>query len=419
MIRDKIDLRKYAPFLLTASQNISIKNLKFIYEEKDVLEFSKFNILSECEHEFNCSNNSGIEYLVIPSWDNPRFFVPNDKNLIKKIGNLIKPTSFKARMVWNIALFLNGFKAIKLIFRNSIFIKMDKLGGYFLDGNNDSKSKFVIYTGAIGVYQKWTIQEMNETNDILSFTKIGRTKLSKQRILKEKKCLQYLNDFKFEKFEIPNLVDFYSKNDFTIIKQNSCDVSYSQVVNHFSYLHKSVIEELHSKLKKDVSSNSYIDSINKEIDEINIDDITIKPIASLLKINLIKIEAELKSNETLTFTFSHGDFTQWNSFSNGVRLFVFDWEMGSYRMPMWDYFNFIYHSAFLGHKHNEKELHKVILENEKWVKSIVGDLYNLCHKIYLIEIIIHYLQQYKELKQIGIENSVHDLILQFPKFLED
>jgi hypothetical protein len=32
-----------------------------------------------------------IEYVVVPSWRNPRWFVPNSRRLIPKLGNIIKP----------------------------------------------------------------------------------------------------------------------------------------------------------------------------------------------------------------------------------------------------------------------------------------------------------------------------------------
>jgi|TARA_B110000908_G_C10229735_1_gene439926 hypothetical protein len=417
MENNKNDLRKFAPFLLTSSKNIAVRNLESIYSDNELLDFYPFEVSPDSKNQYDSKDNGGAEYLVIPSWKNPRFFVYNDKKLIQNIGNLIKPTSFKAKLAWKIALFLNRFNAIKLLFRNSIFIKTDNLGDLFLNENDQNKSKYVVYTGAIGIYQKWTVQEMNETNEIVSFAKIGRSKLSKERILKEKNCLRFLSDVKFETFEIPKLIDFYQKNEFCVIKQDACNTDYSHVISDFSSLHQKVLEELHLKLKKEVNTKKFIYSLHNEIEKITIDDIFVQSTVTLIKTNLSKIESQLIKKEVLTFTFSHGDFTQWNSFSNGSKLFVFDWEMGDYRMPLWDYFNFIYHSTFLVNNHNEKFLQKVISQNQNWAKSLVGDTYSICHKIYLIEITIHYLQQYQELEQIGIENSVYELISQFPKFL--
>ena len=418
MRNKKNDLRKFAPFLLASSKELTINNLDFIYSDDDFSDLASFDIIPNSINQFDSIDNGGVEYLVFPSWNNPRFFVCNDKNLIKNIGNLIKPTSFKAKMAWKVALILNRFNAIKLLFSNSLFVKTNVLGGLFLKANNQQKSKFIIYTGAVGIYQKWTVQEMNEENMIMSFSKIGKNKLSIERIYKEQNCLQFLSDMNFDSFEIPTLIDFYQVNEFSIIKQGACDADYNQVISEFSYQHQQVLEELHLKLSKDIVVDDFINHLRKEKTKIAIEDIYVQSIVSLIGININNLESQLKNRKVLNFTFSHGDYTQWNSFSNGEKLFVFDWEMGDYRMPLWDYFNFIYHSVFLVHNFNEKILQKLLFQNYNWANLLVDNMYDTCHKVYLIEITIHYLHQYQELRKIGIENSVYKLIEQFPKFLK-
>ena len=419
MSTTKNDLRKFAPFLLSSSKKLTINNLDLIYSKNELLDFCPFEIVPNAINQFDRKDNGGVEYLVLPSWNNPRFFVYNDKILIKNIGNLIKPTSFKAKLAWDIALFLNRFNAIKLIFRNSIFIKTDILGKHFLKTKAHTQNKFVIYTGAVGIYQKWTIQEMDEINNIVSFTKIGKSELSIKRIEKEHENLEWLSEKVFNSFEVPQELDYFNVDSFVFLKQTACKKEYKRINSEFTHLHKNVLSELHYNFQKETISGLFISSLCKEADKLKKEDVGVQPTVSLLNENIKWLEKELSKTSNLILTFSHGDFTQWNNYSDGQKLFVFDWEMGDYRMPLWDYFNFIYHSAFLVYNCDVSRLEKMLHDNYEWAISIAGNRrkYDIYHKTYLIEITLHYLHQYQILKELEIRNSVYLLIKEFPKYL--
>ena len=408
------DYRKYAPFFLLSDNTIADKlESDNLFLKEDLFDYFNIAISKNSKNSISLSNNKDIECLVIPHWNNPRWFVPNDKNIVSHVGNIIKPTSRKAVIIWKIALFLNCFGLIDKIFRSKIFIQTDNTGSYYLKNNSDNN--YIIYTGAKGIYQKFTFQEMNEKKEVVSFTKAGKNKFASVRLNNEASVLRLLSDVSFTTFEHPFLLDYYQKEGITFLKQAPCKNDFSRMLMGFTDLHRGMLSEIHQKCRKEINVGEYLKSLEQEIREgFQIDNTT----CSFLLNGLSRVKKNLKSSR-IEFVLSHGDFTPWNCFYNGKILYVFDWEMGAYRMPLWDYFNFIYHSVFLTVGYKVKKINKKLYANISWAKLLAdNDLYDNCHLIYLIEMTLHYLQQCQELSRYEMHNNVFVLVQNFSKLLK-
>lgn len=402
-----IDFRKYAPFFLTNNSNVH-----FDKEEYDINVLKNtFNISQNLNsiEVVSYAKNEGLEYLIIPKKENPRWLVPNKKNIIKNIGNLIKPTSWKSKTIWSITRLLNRLGLAKCIFRDSLFIKSESAGKRYL--HTGTNSVFVIYTGTKGYFQKFTFQEMI-ANKVISFTKIGSNEYSSARLKAEAESLTLLNTWNVS-FAHPLLLDFYEENKFTFLKQSPCLDTYSKIVLEFTSKHQKVLEELnkHRVLK---NKKNYFCSTEEHIETIDVKDDfgqKTKGYVNELKNNIIKTSSSI---ECFSLTFSHGDFSPWNCFSNGKDLFVFDWEMGDFRMPLWDYFNYVYHKDLLI-DHGKGNPDKTFASNKNWAKQLSGNNYDLYHKVYLMEILIHYLEQYSIRKEEGMLHNIPELLEYFTK----
>lgn len=394
----KDGLRRYGLMLLAGTQQYS-SDID-AYKSIEAVDFCSLKLSDKAGTFFSESDNGGQEYVIISSWDNARWFVPNKKKVISHIGNLIKPSSIKSRLAWEIAKLFNRFGCIDRVFRTKVYIKTTCLGNFFLD-NEDENIDYVIYTGSRGVWQKFTIQEM-KNNEILSFTKVGKHDLAKQRIINETRILELLNEQKDIHPFVPQIIRSYERNGMQFLKQTSCPFYYNQIISVFGDQHKSFLERL-NRLSKKVDANDYLAKLQERIEGIGREDEESKIINSILLEGYSLLCRDLKGSILLCL--SHGDFSQWNCFSNGKDVFVFDWEMGAYRFPLWDYFNFIFHKNLLIDKEDKYKLKHDLNTNKQWAESVLPQNYLKAQLVYLMDIIIEYCYQNNVTKAYDLETN--------------
>lgn len=391
-------LRRYGLMLLAGTQQYS-SDID-VYKSDEAVGFCGLNLSNKAGTIFSESDNGGQEYVIISSWDNARWFVPNNKNVISHIGNLIKPSSIKSRLAWELAKLFNRFGYFDRVFRTKVYIKTTCPGYFFLD-NEDETIDYVIYTGSRGLWQKFTIQEM-KNNEILSFTKVGKHDLAKQRINNEALILELLKEQQEFGLCVPSFVKKYERNGLLFLKQSSCPSHYNQTISEFGGQHKRFLEKLRL-INKTIGADDYLERLKRRIDGIGCEDDEFKTATAILMDGYDLLCQELKGLVMLCL--SHGDFSQWNCFSDGKNLFVFDWEMGAYRFPLWDYFNFIYHKNLLIDKENKEKLINDLRANKHWAETMSSQNYKIAQLVYLMEMLIEYCYQNKATKTYHLETN--------------
>lgn len=394
----KDGLRRYGLMLLAGTQQYSSDIDS--YKSNEAVDFSGLHLAKNAGTIFSESDNAGLEFVVISSWNNARWFVPNKKDVISHIGNLIKPSSIKSRLAWKLAKLFNRFGCIDRVFRTKVYIKTTCLGHYFFD-NDDENKDYVIYTGSRGIWQKFTVQEM-KNNEILSYTKIGKHDLAKQRIINEATILELLNKQEDINLFVPQKIRLYERNGLQFLKQSSCPSHYNQIIPIFGDQHKRFLEEL-NRISKPASASEYLDKLKERIEGIGREGYEFETATTILLEGYSMLRKELKGSIMLCL--SHGDFSQWNCFSDGKNLFVFDWEMGAFRYPLWDYFNFIYHKNLLIDKENKDKLANDLNANKNWAEIISSQNYHSSQLVYLMEILIEYCYQNKATKANHLETN--------------
>lgn len=402
--------RKYGILLLTDSDDIPENGYPAEYFNcEDLKDF--FNIVffnSDGKTFISTKDNGGIRFLVIPGFSNPRWFVPCNRDVIRNTGNLIKPTSLKSVLIWKLALILNRFGLIGLLFRNSIYIKSEKLGAKYLKPLSENSS-FVIFTNTQGIYQKFTIQEMDGTNKIIAFCKIARTLFASDRIKNEHKAINYLKGFSFSAFKYPYIIDFYSINNFIILKQSPPDQTFAKVITRFSAPHKEFLEEIHEKCVKSINKMVLIDDLTRKKERLSLlgNCPWIRDYIPEIISGIDLLPKYLQNLQNLNLVFSHGDFIPWNCYSNGEKLFVFDWETGDFRPPLWDYFNFIYLTNIFSKGSLLKDVETELKDNNVWALSIIREerLYEFCHLYFLLDMLDLFIHYYFEQERAQFESS--------------
>ncbi len=291
------------------------------------------------------------EYICIPSLDNPRWIIKNDKNIIKNHGLIIKPTSTKAKIIWKLAKSLNNISLFTLIFPYRILLKKSSIEK--ITSSNKELTAAIIYTGAIGKFQKFTLQFIDENYKTVNFLKVATKKDAILRIKNEELALDFFNSQTFKYINIPTLIKTANNNNFYGIVQNNI-IQKNNMTLEFTPLDISAINELYLKSKiYEQTIGEYFLQLTKQI---NISELLIED-NFLEKIKYKKI----------IFAMSHGDYIPWNRFIESEKIKIIDWEMFAYRPIFYDIYFYL--------------IHKSILIDNKETIQIFDEALNICSKI--------------------------------------
>ncbi len=296
--------------------------------------------------KFNSDPNVN-EYFIIPNIQNPRWFILNNSAAINNHGPIIKPTSFKAKIYWFLAKLLNKINLFSLMFPHRLVVKGSSLGRDFY--NDNSSVATILYTGAAGKYQKFTIQYSDNKIDFLPnvFLKLSNQKSGINRIANEIQALSSLAQKSFPTLVVPNLIGVIKQCGFYGLLQNNI-LEAESVFSHFYNLDNLVIAEITSSFDfKTTSVQNFLVSSSLEL---HIASLNIKGLGSLL---------DKLGNDKVILAASHGDYIPWNRFINKGTVKVIDWETFGYRPLFYDTFYFI--------------LHKIILIENGTVKSALEE----------------------------------------------
>jgi len=379
-------------------------------------------------NRISCTKYKKIsEYIIIPSLHNPRWIIPANTS---DLGRMIRPSSIKAKIAIKLYKILSFIHLGILIFPDRLFHfsysdKKKDIAIHKICSKLPVKvSHGAIYLGSFGPLQKLTVEYANDKN-IEFYSKISDNNRTEKLLINEKDSIKIINNFSLKKVIIPNLVDFYSLEEFgfNVLVQTALK-GFSKTNNISRAVAEGITEIYLKSYKNDIKSmDSYVDILinsinNKDKDILN----------KVQKVALLVIEEECKrirqtsSIDLSLMSFSHGDFTRWNILEDEKHIYVFDWEEGKYRSIGYDIFHFILVEHILVEnisdpKHYYNTIYKLLVidkyllegiffKNERlmlyYLKLYILDVMN----IYLWHATIHHEESYANKENI-------DLILKF------
>lgn len=346
-------------------------------------------------------NENIVEYICVPSLENPRWLIRNDKNIIKHHGLIIKPTSFKAKFVWMIAKVLNVFSLFTVVFPYRMLIC-----NISLEKNMKCQSKeraSIIYTGAPGTFQKFTIQIINDKYEVQKFLKLGTRKDAIKRIENEEKALNYLGKKAFSFMLVPELIGtIHNEGLYGIIQTN--------------ILNKNVMNFSLNSLDIQVMNELYLVS---DIVETTVSLYCLKLFEELSKESILesfKIFLEDIKDEKINLVLSHGDYIPWNRFVDQTKIKVIDWEMYAYRPIFYDIYFYMFHKEILL---DQSEIESFFTKSLNYFTQIYNVEYNERTKnIYLLVISLEVYVHYRKNNEISDE-KILKLLLKNIRFLEN
>jgi len=262
----------------------------------------------------------------------------------------------------------------------------------------------VIYTGAPGIYQKFTIQEMDQNGRIVSFFKCANTPHAVRRIENEAKVLRFLES-KPLTFNYPRLLDTYERGGVRFLQQSDISSAKARFTLEFTQNHRRALYSLNKELRTQTQTALMLDSLRTRIAASIAPDSTKAQLANTISV----VEKRLPNADRLDLTFSHGDFNPWNILVSDDGLYVFDWEMGEFRPPLWDYFNFVYHTAFLMGQWDLDAIESTVTSHATWIESLdIHMPYRTLWALYLVDITLHYFEHLSLLGPMA-RNNVSEL----------
>lgn len=287
--------------------------------------------------------------------------------------------------------------AVKMIFElglQNLIFKKETLY-YKVEGKPlfNIKSGWAMFTGTPGPNNKALLYAGG------SFYKIACTETAKDLLINELANIRFASGSRL--YSVPKTT-FHNGN----ILQTRDISKTGQRQNAFGRIHAKAIQGITQRYQRRcaIADWGYFQMLKKDLN--TLDDERIPP--NLIR-KLNNILEKIDETQSVTLSFSHGDFTSWNCFVHNNTLSVYDWEMASCGKPKgFDFFHFIIQNGILiDRKPWNTILREIKQKNRLTFQFGDGELY-LYLKFYLLTNILAYLKIYAAQKEWHLQ--VHWLL---------
>jgi hypothetical protein len=232
-----------------------------------------------------------------------------------------------------------------------------------------------IYTGAGGISnRKVTLQIVKSTGDTFAYIKVASNKRDEvvQLVRRESRVLRRLQDISFENAQIPKLLHFEEDGNLCWIASTSAntDVTGPRQLSesHFRFLvdlYQATrivgrLDQMETWNEIQMRREQFSESLPSQWVE--------------LSRGAMQLVQRSIADKSLQYVMAHGDFVPWNTkLQLNGSLFIFDWEFSRSDVPpLYDFFDFIIWSGFVGYKKQPDEVLKNL--REKTTRDMMKNL---------------------------------------------
>ena len=295
--------------------------------------------------------NRGTLFYQITNSDNKTWLIPS-RNTRTAMG-IYQPSHWKGRLIKSLlstpvfstlSARICNFTYVRCELREELIILLNKVFKI-------SEFDFSIFCGTPSVHQKLTIQ-LCYKNRILGYCKVSGRFAVSDLFLREQETLDYLHSVGIE--DVPICLFNGNLPDGThVFIQTTKKDSHSKYFHQWGKVHEIFLQNLYDRTRQTILfENSdyfyYLRYLNEHLDCLS--DVLIKDIVQTA------IEQQMKYKGSLVeYTICHADFTPWNMFAEGNKLFVFDWEYAVRTCPEGlDFFHFFMQTKFFEKHYSRK-----------------------------------------------------------------
>lgn len=314
-------------------------------------------------------------WLSLP--DGRGYQIPLDSS--RQVGiiglNLYNPHGFKGRIIKKVL--TNGLKfgagrfflpKIQVLIRRDLpeqakssILLLEHLREVF----ESPDLSFSISLGTPGPHRKPVIQLTNKQGKVLGYVKVGWNNITNAMVRNEIAHLQRL-DHDFVTFSVPKILYAGEWNGRFLSIQTPPETEIKPAPPILSASYLDVIRELaafHShctELQQSMFWKHLLEQMNG---------VEKAYYRHILEQGAYRVE-ELLDDKPLLFHLRHGDFTPWNAWQAGGKLFLHDWEFGDWEAPCgWDLLHFIQQTLWLLKKYSPSRIYEVFHSddiNTRW-----------------------------------------------------
>lgn len=278
--------------------------------------------------------------------------------------------------------------AVKLIFElglQNLIFKKETLY-YIVEGKPvfNIKNDWAIFTGTPGPNNKALLYAGG------SFYKIACTDTAKDLLINELANIRFASGSRL--YSVPKTT-FHNGN----ILQTRDISKDGHRQNTFGRIHAKAIQGITQRYQRRcaIAEWEYFQMLKKNLNTLQDERI---PPNLIRKLN--KLLEKIDETESVSLSFSHGDFTSWNCYVHNNMLSVYDWELASCEKPKgFDFFHFIFQNGILIERKPWKVILKEIRQKNRLTFQFTdAELYHHL-KFYLLTNILAYLRLYSAQKE--------------------
>lgn len=224
------------------------------------------------------------------------------------------------------------------------------------------------FTGTVGDNRKAVFYGQLDSKGY--YCKFPLTYSAKKLVQSELRALLLLQNINCNSIIIPTVIQcdqFYLMSDVS----NYNSKVYSELDERAFIFSNEMCDKSLNKLKlHDISdgliNESFALSIESKLNELKNEKLKSELI---VLVRMAKILVAKYSDESIECTFAHGDFTPWNSYSNGDDIAIIDWEMFGYYPVYFDLIHYIVSKNVLLGKFSDNSLSDDLLHLKSKIKK--------------------------------------------------
>ena len=276
--------------------------------------------------------------------------------------------------------------------------------------------EFALFTGTPGYLRKPTMQIMDASGDILGYCKVATSPQTREVVENEERTLKLLSGIDLGAAMVPELVYSGGLTDGTpVLVQSTKKEHLSAAPLSPDAVHGDFLIRLFKQTKQEqqfLESAVFLD-IRKRLSRLsgNAGDGLIRDLLAAFEWSSGMLE-----NAKIPLCLAHRDFTPWNTFLAGGRLYVFDWEFARTGwIPLADAFHFVLQKGILVDHAGEGILWERLMgetsQEGRFLKDhamkvgISGGIYRAFLAFYLVDMITTYLLHHHGYGQVNADGQ--------------
>ncbi|MEJ2697183.1 MAG: phosphotransferase [Candidatus Sulfobium sp.] len=363
-----------------------------------------------------------VPYGAVPSKENLCWLIPlKNSDTSAAAFSLYQPSLVRARLLKKMAVLAAKSGITGMIFRDRVYFSAEDSGVRKIFDRDDLQ--YAIFAGTKGRHRKITVQVMDGHGAILGYIKVSDSDEIDELLNNETTVLKRLSELKISEGLYPRVLFSGAMNGTHILVLDSLKNGKSTFSSKLSNAHISFLAEIFRKTAESgrFRESGFYRGLLTRIELLN--GTAAKDFAIRGQKILDFLDGRLGGRE-LPFGICHRDFTPWNTFFHGPKLYAFDWEYAKEGYPpLLDLFHFIIQNGVIVQKLEPNGLLKKIAA----YKDLIGTYINavgiapecvtpllLC---YLVDVSLLYIEREKgspseDVRHISaIRTGLIDLIL--------